>query len=189
MFEVTRTTPSSLIADARAQYNLVSGREMFLDQFASTPEAQAYFTDEELSLMHEGTAPPGWEVHHMQPLFRGGDNSYDNLILVPKQWHADNFFDLHFYPEGATTHLERIDMATLEESFVRLTTLPKFRADRPATDEEIRRIQTELSLRLPDEYLQFLEAFWLRALVWSRNLRHPPCQSCHWGTVDYSRLR
>ena len=47
-----------------------------------------------------GTAPPGWEVYHMQPLFRGGDNSYDNLILVPKQWHSDNFFDLHFYPEG-----------------------------------------------------------------------------------------
>lgn len=100
MVEVTRTTPSSLVADARAQYNLVSGRAMFLDQFASTPEAQAYFTDEELSLMHEGTAPPDWVVHHEQPLFRGGDNSYDNLILVPKQWHTDNFFDLHFYPEG-----------------------------------------------------------------------------------------
>lgn len=84
----------------RAQYKLVTGRAIFLDQFASTPEAQAYFTDEELALMHEGTPPPEWEVHHMQPLFRGGENSYDNLILVPKQWHTDNFFDLHFYPEG-----------------------------------------------------------------------------------------
>jgi antitoxin YobK len=50
-------------------------------------------------------------------------------------------------------------MATLQETFERLTTLPKFRADRPATDEEIRRIQTELNLRLPDEYLQFLKRF------------------------------
>jgi len=100
MVEVTRTTPSALIASARAQYNLISGRALFLDQFASTDEAQAYFNEEELSLMREGTAPPGWLVHHIQPLFRGGDNSYDNLILVPEWWHLDNFFELHFYPIG-----------------------------------------------------------------------------------------
>lgn len=50
-------------------------------------------------------------------------------------------------------------MAELQQTFERLMTLPKFRADRPATDDEITRIQTELNLRLPDEYLQFLKRF------------------------------
>jgi hypothetical protein len=105
MVEVTRTTPSSLVADARAQFNSLridaTSRANFLRQFSGTADAQAYFTESELAKMQVGKVPSGdWIVHHMQPLFRGGDNSYDNLILVPKQWHTDNFFDLHFYPEG-----------------------------------------------------------------------------------------
>jgi hypothetical protein len=104
MVEVTRTTRSELIADARAQFNSLrmdaTSRANFLREFSGTPEAQVYLSDAELADMQSGAVPQGWEVHHMQPLFRGGDNSFDNLILVPKQWHADNFFDLHFYPEG-----------------------------------------------------------------------------------------
>lgn len=50
-------------------------------------------------------------------------------------------------------------MSTIDETLERLTTLPKFRADRPATDEDVARIQTELNLRLPDEYVQFLKRF------------------------------
>lgn len=50
-------------------------------------------------------------------------------------------------------------MVDLEQTFKRLVTLPKFRADRPAADDEITRIQAELNLRLPDEYLQFLKRF------------------------------
>ena len=104
MIEVTRTTPSALIADARAEFNSLrldaTSRANFLRQYATTPEAQSFFSDTELARMGAGRVPEGWEVHHMQPLFRGGDNAYDNLILVPKQWHADNYFDLHFYPES-----------------------------------------------------------------------------------------
>jgi hypothetical protein len=104
MVEVTRTTPSSLVAEARAQFNSLridaTSRANFLREFSATPEAQAYFTDAELGDMQSGMVPEDWLVHHKQPLFRSGDNSYDNLILVPKQWHSDNFFDLHFYPEG-----------------------------------------------------------------------------------------
>jgi len=50
-------------------------------------------------------------------------------------------------------------MSSLDEIFARLSGLPKFRSDRAATDGEIRRIETELNLRLPDEYLQFLRRF------------------------------
>jgi len=104
MVEVTQTTPSELIADARTQFDSLRtdapSRANFLRQFAATPEAQAYFTDAELADMQSGVVPRGWVVHHMQPLFRGGDNFFDNLILVPEEWHTDNFFDLHFYPEG-----------------------------------------------------------------------------------------
>jgi YD repeat-containing protein len=104
MVEVTRTTPSSLVADARAQFNSLridaTSRANFLRQFSATQGAQAYFTDAELADMQSGLVPQDWQVHHMQPLFRGGDNPYDNLILVPAQWHIDNSFDLHFYPEG-----------------------------------------------------------------------------------------
>lgn len=72
----------------------------------------------------------------MQPLFRDGNKAYEG-----------------HNPFG------KIEMATLQETFARLTALPKFRADRPATDEEIKLIQTELNLHLPDEYLQFLKRF------------------------------
>lgn len=45
-------------------------------------------------------SPMGGSSTINSPFFLGGDNSFENLILVPEQWHVDNFFDLHFYPEG-----------------------------------------------------------------------------------------
>ena len=50
-------------------------------------------------------------------------------------------------------------MPMLSESFDRLSTLPMFRSERPATDEEISRIEAELNVTLPAEYVQFLKRF------------------------------
>jgi len=39
-------------------------------------------------------------VHHKKPLFRGGDNSDDNLMLMDSKYHTDNNKMLHWYEEG-----------------------------------------------------------------------------------------
>jgi hypothetical protein len=96
---VTRTTPTALKNAARKEFeNRVRGR--FLEAFAETPEARAFFSETELANFSEGLTGPVFVVHHKQPLFRGGDNSFENLIVVPKDWHQDHFFELHFYSEG-----------------------------------------------------------------------------------------
>lgn len=43
---------------------------------------QAGFDDDDLALMQQGGVPPGWQVHHKLPLDDGGDNSFDNLLLI-----------------------------------------------------------------------------------------------------------
>jgi hypothetical protein len=50
-------------------------------------------------------------------------------------------------------------MADLHHTFDRLTTLPKFQADRPAEEPEIRRIEAELGVALPQQYVEFLRRF------------------------------
>jgi hypothetical protein len=50
-------------------------------------------------------------------------------------------------------------MATLQQTLTRLTTLYMFESGSPAGDEEIRRIEAELGLVLPDPYVQFLKRF------------------------------
>lgn len=50
-------------------------------------------------------------------------------------------------------------MPTLEETFTRLTTLDMFEAGSPASMEEIRRVEAELGLALPAQYVGFLKRF------------------------------
>lgn len=50
-------------------------------------------------------------------------------------------------------------MAALEQTLERLTSLPKFQAERPATKDEIRQIETELGVVLPQQYIEFLQRF------------------------------
>ena len=50
-------------------------------------------------------------------------------------------------------------MADLKDTFDRLTTLPMFEAERPATVEEIHRIEEELRVSLPSQFAEFLERF------------------------------
>lgn len=45
-------------------------------------------TDIEIELMKkEGRPPTGFEVHHKLSLFDGGDNSFENLILINSEYH------------------------------------------------------------------------------------------------------
>jgi hypothetical protein len=44
--------------------------------------------------------PEGMVVHHKMPLFRGGSNYFDNLILVLNPVHTENNKDLHYYDYG-----------------------------------------------------------------------------------------
>ena len=50
-------------------------------------------------------------------------------------------------------------MADLRQTLDRLRTLPMFEADRPATAQEIKRIETELNVILPEQYVEFLHRF------------------------------
>jgi hypothetical protein len=50
-------------------------------------------------------------------------------------------------------------MATLQETFARLTTLDMFEAGKPASKEEIQQIETELGVVLPEQYVEFLKQF------------------------------
>lgn len=62
------------------------------------------------------------------------------------------------FPE-VTIHSGRIDMAELQQTLDRLTTLPMFEAEGPATAEEIKQIETELCVTLPEQYVEFLKRF------------------------------
>ena len=50
-------------------------------------------------------------------------------------------------------------MAEFQETLNRLTTLPMFEAERPATPDEIKLIENELGVILPKQYVEFLERF------------------------------
>ena len=50
-------------------------------------------------------------------------------------------------------------MSELQWTLDRLMTLPMFVAERPATPDEIGRIQTELRVTLPPQYVEFLQRF------------------------------
>jgi SMI1/KNR4 family protein SUKH-1 len=50
-------------------------------------------------------------------------------------------------------------MADLQKILNRLTTLPKFQAERPADKDEIQRIEAELGVVLPQQYVEFLQRF------------------------------
>jgi hypothetical protein len=50
-------------------------------------------------------------------------------------------------------------MATLQDAFDRMTNLPMFEAERPATAQEIHQIEAELGVTLPVQYVQFLRQY------------------------------
>lgn len=60
------------------------GRADFLKRLG-TDEKQlraAGFNDADIALVRQGKVPQGYQVHHKKPLDDGGDNSFDNLVLI-----------------------------------------------------------------------------------------------------------
>lgn len=54
--------------------------------------------------MKLGKVPVGLVVHHKKPIFRGGNNSFNNLVLMDKKIHAANKKSLHWYAEGGNPY-------------------------------------------------------------------------------------
>ena len=50
-------------------------------------------------------------------------------------------------------------MSELQHTFERLIRVPMFKAERPATKEEIRHIEADLGVVLPEQYKEFLSRF------------------------------
>jgi len=61
------------------------GRADFLKSLSKEKEKElraAGLNDAEIALVKEGKVPQGWQVHHKKPLDDGGDNSFNNLVLI-----------------------------------------------------------------------------------------------------------
>ena len=58
------------------------------------------FTASEISRMVEGKMPDGWVTHHIEPLYRGGTNNFDNFDMMRETYHKQNFNELHYYEPG-----------------------------------------------------------------------------------------
>lgn len=61
------------------------GRADFLKRLGADKEAElraAGFDDADIALIKQGKVPEGYQVHHKKPLDDGGDNSFDNLVLI-----------------------------------------------------------------------------------------------------------
>lgn len=75
-------------ADTAALRNRFEGvRAKFMRKISDDPGyvqqlRRAGFDDDDLALMQRGKVPSGWQVHHKLPLDDGGDNSFDNLLLI-----------------------------------------------------------------------------------------------------------
>ena len=74
----------------RAQYDQLRkdfdnhGRGDFLKRLGENEDQlrAAGFNDADIALIQQGKVPQGYQVHHKKPLDDGGDNSFDNLVLI-----------------------------------------------------------------------------------------------------------
>jgi len=56
----------------------------FLKTEASKPNVVTQYGDNGVEAMKQGKSPPGFQVHHDQPLYAGGSDTANNLKIVPK---------------------------------------------------------------------------------------------------------
>ncbi|MDE1465392.1 PAAR domain-containing protein [Spartinivicinus poritis] len=77
-------------------------KKAFIKHWANNSnQAKRILSPLELKLAREdGRLPKRYDVHHMKPLFRGGDNRYDNLRVIQKKVHQDSTKKLHRYENG-----------------------------------------------------------------------------------------
>jgi RHS repeat-associated protein len=94
-----RTTAE--VEELRKAFDKSGGaRELFLKDLAKDPKSVKRYGVEAVESMKKGNVPKDMVVHHKKPLFRGGTNDHDNLILLDKKYHSDNSKALHWYEEG-----------------------------------------------------------------------------------------
>ena len=61
------------------------GRADFLKRLGANKEKElraAGLNDADIALIQQGKVPQGWQVHHKKPLDDGGDNTFNNLVLI-----------------------------------------------------------------------------------------------------------
>ncbi|UYZ62001.1 type VI secretion system tube protein TssD [Hymenobacter weizhouensis] len=84
---ITYTKRSKADTDALRRKFASSIRPKFLKKISNDPMyvaelRKAGFDDQALKIMQGGNVPTGWQVHHKLPLDDGGDNSFNNLLLI-----------------------------------------------------------------------------------------------------------
>lgn len=62
------------------------------------------FTERNLESLRRGKVPHGYNVHHIRPLDDGGDNRFDNLVLLPARPQHEA---IHRYLDPQLRGLER----------------------------------------------------------------------------------
>lgn len=62
------------------------------------------FTERNLESLRRGKVPHGYNVHHIKPLDDGGDNRFDNLVLLPARPQHEA---IHRYLDPQLRGLER----------------------------------------------------------------------------------
>ena len=83
----------------RKEFNGV--KPTFIRFYSETPEAKKRFTPQELAKMTKGgKLPKDFIIHHKLPLFRGGDNAFNNFRVMNKKFHMRFNKRLHWYDEG-----------------------------------------------------------------------------------------
>lgn len=85
--EITYTKRTKADTEALRRKFGSSVRSKFMKKISSDPVyvsqlRAAGFDDKDLKIMKGGNVPTGWQVHHKLPLDDGGDNSFDNLLLI-----------------------------------------------------------------------------------------------------------
>ncbi len=84
----TKRPEADLVA-LRNKFNS-SARKNFLKEIGTDPHTkaqlkQAGFSDEDIEEIAKGIQPVDYQVHHKLPLDDGGDNRFDNLVLVKNE--------------------------------------------------------------------------------------------------------
>jgi uncharacterized protein len=85
-----RTENFNYVKRDRVQYDQLRrefdnhGRADFLKRLGADQEKlrAAGLNDADIALIQQGKVPQGWQVHHKKPLDDGGDNGFDNLVLI-----------------------------------------------------------------------------------------------------------
>lgn len=85
--EITYTKRANADTDVLRRKFDSSVRAKFMKKISADPGyvqqlREAGFADKALKIMQSGNVPPDWQVHHKLPLDDGGDNSFDNLLLI-----------------------------------------------------------------------------------------------------------